>query len=162
MTYLDSTATFNKEGTHRYSLQRVMAEGPRTVTFVGLNPSTADASQDDPTIRRCVGFAVRWGFHRLFMANLHGFRSTDPRGLARAGDPVGPDNLFIIKTLVFASDLVICAWGANPLYASAPDIARWVQTRAHARHLGLTKNGSPRHPLYLRADTAPMTFASSV
>lgn len=160
--YLDTSATFNKARTHRYSLMRVLALGPRSVTFVGLNPSTADADKDDPTIRRCVGFARDWGFHRLFMANVHAFRSTDPQGLATCGDPVGPENFFIVRTMVIASELVICAWGANPLHADAYSIARWIMQRPHARHLGLTKSGAPRHPLYLRADTQPMTFGVGV
>lgn len=162
MKYLGTSATFNEARTHRYSLQRVMSAGPRTITFVGLNPSTADAEQDDPTIRRCVGFAVRWEYDRLFMANVHAFRSTDPRGLATCGDPVGMDNWFLVKTLARASELVICAWGANVLYGDAIHIASWLRTQPNARHLGLTKSGQPRHPLYLRADTRPMTFQGGV
>jgi hypothetical protein len=160
MTYTHRGAVFSPCERYRYSLTRMWGEVMpwRTVTFVGLNPSTADAEVDDPTIRRCVGFAMRWGFTRLFMANLHAFRSTDPKGLLRVGDPVGPGNFNAVQRMLLQSELVVCAWGANHLHADAEKLASWVRSRAEAHHLGLTKGGSPKHPLYLRADSQLVSF----
>ncbi len=160
MKYLDMGAFYGgarKE--YRYSLTRVMDRGLRTVSFVGLNPSTATEEVDDPTIRRCVGFALAWDFDRLFMLNLHGWRSTDPRGMKLTPDPVGKDNFFMVKTLCHASELVVCAWGANELHERAHVIADWVKRLPHARHLGLTKRGEPRHPLYLPKNSELQRFA---
>lgn len=81
MTYLESSADVSACGRYRYWLSRRLSMGERTILFVGLNPSTADAALDDPTIRRCVGFARAWGFDWLFMGNVNAFRSTDPKGL---------------------------------------------------------------------------------
>src|SRR6185503_16841447 len=84
-----------------------------TITFVGLNPSTATATEDDPTIRRCVGFAKRWGFGRYEMANLFAWRSTDPLGLLGLEDPVGDGNDAAILDVVASSARVVMAWGAH-------------------------------------------------
>ena len=159
MTYSHSGAVFSPDWVYRYSLVRMWPGLPpvRTVTFVGLNPSTADAQVDDPTIRRCVGFARAWGMSRLFMANLHAFRSTDPEGLLSAADPVGPGNFSAVRRMVLQSEMVVCAWGANELDPAAYEIRHWLM---HQRpfHLGLTKHGHPKHPLYLRADTTPVRW----
>jgi hypothetical protein len=81
-----------------------------------LNPSTADASQDDPTIRRCIGFARQWGCGRLVVLNLFAFRATDPADLKRAADPVGPENrAWFDRTLVddLVGGPVVCGWGVH-------------------------------------------------
>lgn len=145
---------------YRYSLTRDVAplDGDGTVTFVMLNPSTADAEQDDPTIRRCVGFARSWGFARLKVVNLYAYRATDPRDLyAYEGDRVGPENDCTIAKVVGGSDLVVCAWGANNANGRDEKVLDLI---AAPHSLGLTKNGGkPRHPLYVRADTRPLPFA---
>ncbi len=144
--------------TYRYALTRDVAPltGEGTVTFIGLNPSTADEEQDDPTIRRCVGFARSWGFARLKMLNLYAFRATDPNDLFAAEDMVGPDNDCTIAKVVGGSDLVVCAWGAN----GTPPRTRQVLDLVAAPHcLGLTMHGAPRHPLYVKGDTQPLPFA---
>jgi hypothetical protein len=154
-----ASAYFSPCRTWRYSLTRDVAPltGEGTVTFIGLNPSTADETQDDPTIRRCVGFARRWGFARLKMLNLYAFRATDPRVMFQASDPVGPDNDCTIAKVVGGSDLVVCAWGAA---AGIEARAAAVLALVAAPHcLGLTALARPRHPLYVRADTKPAPFA---
>lgn len=144
--------------TWRYSLTRDVAPitGEGTVAFVGLNPSTADETQDDPTIRRCIAFARSWGFARLKMLNVYAFRATDPRAMFAAADPIGPDNDCTIAKVVGGSDLVVCAWGVH----GADRAADMLGLIAAPHCLGLTKHGAPRHPLYLRADTAPVPFAN--
>lgn len=154
------SAYLSEDRVYRYSLTRDIASlsGDGTVTFIGLNPSTADEMQDDPTIRRCIGFARRWGFARLKMLNLYAYRSTDPKGLRDPDDPVGPENLCTIAKVVGGSDLVICAWGA--CIAGQTWARDEVLPLIAAPHcLGLTRQGFPRHPLYVRADTEPQPFA---
>jgi hypothetical protein len=129
------------------------------VLFVGLNPSTADATVDDPTIRRCVRFARDWGYGGLCMANLYAFRSTDPKGLRGVVDPVGPENDRWLATLASGAGLCVAAWGAWP----GPDVTRPAQVMdlvGELHVLGLTKKLEPRHPLYMRADTRPRRWSS--
>jgi len=88
----DSGATFSPDGLYRYHLWRLWGDREHRCVFVGLNPSTADAARDDPTIRKCAGFAKRWGFGAVDVVNVFAWRSTKPVGILRAADPVGPDN----------------------------------------------------------------------
>lgn len=154
MAYLSSCRTW------RYSLTREVAPltGEGTVAFIGLNPSTADETADDPTIRRCIRFARDWGFARLKMLNLYAYRATDPRDMYAAADPVGPDNDCTIAKVVGGSDLVVCAWGAGAA-GNANRLGRVIGLIAAPHCLGLTAGGFPRHPLYVRADTLPVPFA---
>ena len=89
---LESTADFSFCGQYRYTLTRVWSLERGLVLFVGLNPSTADAERDDPTVRRCVGYARRWGFGGVLVANLFAYRATDPRDLLAVSYPIGPRN----------------------------------------------------------------------
>lgn len=156
-----SSAVFSADRTYRYALTRAVAPltGDGTVTFVGLNPSTADETEDDPTIRRCIDFARRWGYAGLVMLNLYAYRATDPRVMFAAEEPVGnPENDIAIAEVAAASDLVVCAWGAGGA-AEVGDRARCVLDLIVAPHcLGLTKYGAPRHPLYVRADAPLQPF----
>jgi hypothetical protein len=161
MTYLDSGADFSPCGEYRYALWRRLSMGERAVAFVGLNPSTADASLDDPTIRRCVGFARTWGYDWLYMLNLHAFRSTDPRALAVKIDPVGPANWETLQSLTQKADLVIAAWGANELHGAAREYAQRIVQWPRTRCLGTTKSGAPKHPLYLAASTQPVPLCEA-
>jgi hypothetical protein len=146
--------------TWRYSLTREPAPqtGEGTVVFIGLNPSTADEGRDDPTIRRCIGFARGWGFARLEVLNLFAFRATKPTALLDADDPVGPDNDSTIATVLRAADLVVCAWGAFPNGERSAHVLKLV---AVPYCLGVTKNGSPRHPLYVRASVDPLPWSAA-
>jgi hypothetical protein len=126
-----------------------------------LNPSTADAEHDDPTIRRCIRFAQDWGFAQLKVVNLYAYRATDPRHLRNVihagADAIGPENDCTIAKVVGGSDLVICAWGANNTYRRE---ARVLDLIAAPHTLGLSAvAGKPRHPLYVRADVFPVPFA---
>ena len=155
MNYLEQSATISEDQQYRYSLTRKVSDGERLVLFVGLNPSTADAKLDDPTIRRCVGFAKLWGFSWLLMGNVYAFRSTDPKSLQTVKNPVGPRNRDELDKMMAVSELVIVAWGNNPLTAEAKEIANWVVKQDKVKCLGQNKNGTPKHPLYLAASTEP-------
>jgi hypothetical protein len=107
--------------TYRYSLWREWIGGDGYVLFIGLNPSTADETNDDQTIRRCIGFAKAWGFAGVCMANLFAFRATDPKVMMQAADPVGRDNDAWLRTLSDAASLVVGAWGVGGSY-----LVRWI------------------------------------
>ena len=149
MKYLHSGAHFSPDRVHRYWLVRQMTTDPGIVAFVGLNPSTADEHQDDPTVRRCVGFAREWGYGRMVMLNAYAYRSTDPRALYTAPDPVGPENARAVLNLANGADLVVVAWGANLLTPDAQRIAEALSRVKDVKCFGLTKDGHPKHPLYL-------------
>lgn len=155
MKYLESSADISEDGLYRYWLSRRLAMGERTVLFVGLNPSKADATDDDPTIRRCVGFARSWGFDWLLMGNPNAWRSTDPKQLPR--DPltaVGPRNQEALKWMAQRSELVVAAWGKTKLNDYARTLSTYILERPGTRCLGCNNDGSPKHPLYLPAITA--------
>ena len=159
------SAYISEDGLYRYSLTRHLLPpldsgqgySMTTCTFVMLNPSTADAEQDDPTIRRCMGFARTWGFTRLKVVNLYAFRATKPSDLWLADDPVGPENDHVLSIEFGSSDLLIAAWGAHAKPNRVAEILSWpVRPRLC---LGSTKAGAPRHPLYLRRDAMPRPLA---
>jgi hypothetical protein len=131
MKYLDdtyTTANLSPCGTYRYTLRRRWAEGGPAVLWILLNPSTADATKDDPTVRKGVGFSQRWGFNALTFVNLFAYRATDADKLLTPGlDIVGPDNDSWLELMVATHPTIILAWGAHHprLVAEAPADA-WV------------------------------------
>lgn len=155
---MNKGAYISQDGLYRYTLWRDWSNGKdtRAVAFVGLNPSTADAEKDDPTIRRCIGFAQSWGFNKLIMVNLFAFRATNPKEMMKAEDPEGPENKAVIKALVGHADVVIAAWGTHGDFRDQGSI--YVSMLDNPYHLGLTKDGHPKHPLYLRSDARPQPF----
>lgn len=148
------TADFSPCGVYRYGLTRRWAEGD-SVLWIMLNPSTADADFLDPTIRRCVGFSTSWNYAGLEVANLFARRSTDPKVLYTDLDPVGPRNDDAIVQAVRRCRLVVIAWGAHGGLRDREAIVLRLLAGLGVEPicLGVTKNGHPRHPLYLRADT---------
>lgn len=123
-----------------------------------LNPSTADATLDDPTIRRCIGFAQSWGFHRLDVVNLFAMRETNPAELKKYMDPVGPRNNAITIDIIRRASLIVCAWGAHPFAKERATFIRALLGSYRLHHLGLTASGAPRHPLYLKKDVKPIIW----
>lgn len=149
------TAVISECGQYRYLLTRAWDETLPNATFVMLNPSTADATVDDPTIRRCVGFARTWGCGSLAVVNLYAYRATDPNELDAAPDPVGPDNdSYLTAAACVSGSLLIGAWGAH---ARSERITQVLALPGMHRltALAVTRGGQPRHPLYLRADLTP-------
>lgn len=137
---------------------------PKSCVFIMLNPSTADGDEDDPTIRRCVGFAKAWGYDRLEVLNLFAHRATDPHDLLALNDadePVGPRNLETFRTVLdrdFPVGIVICAWGVHGAHLGQDETALgWLGSRKRFA-LGLTKDGHPRHPLYLPRTATAVEF----
>lgn len=122
--------------------------------FIGLNPSTADEINDDPTIRRCVAFAKAWGYAGLCMANLFAYRATNPRDMKVAADPVGPDNDAHLCRLGQRAGVIVAAWGVNGMHKGRAAQVRKLLPALHC--LALTKDGHPGHPLYLPGTLTPV------
>lgn len=126
------------------------------VAFIGLNPSTADEMKDDPTIRRCCGFAKAWGFNAIVMLNLFAFRATDPKDMKAAADPVGPENDMVLTALAARAALVVAAWGNNGLHRMrGVEVCRLIRP-LHC--LRLTSLGDPAHPLRLPRHLTPVPW----
>lgn len=160
---MEKDAVISDCGQHRYRLDRRWAEG-EICTFVMLNPSTADASLDDPTIRRCIGFAQREGCGALVVINLFSIRATDPVEIARAPYPNGPlAARHSAEVLRAAKGPVICGWGSHAMALGQVGVMTdLIQAAGHAPQcLGTTKSGAPRHPLYIRKDAPLMPFVGS-
>ena len=148
-------AIISKCGKYRYVLSRTWGSGREIVCFIMLNPSTADAEKDDPTIRRCVSFVRTWGYSRLRVVNLFARRTPHPSDLWAVSDPVGPDNdRYVLEALARAT-IVVAAWGrlemARPRAQVVTKIAE--QMCKSLNCLGVMNRGCPRHPLYVRRDT---------
>lgn len=154
-------------GTYRYVLARLWDEALPTVNFIMLNPSTADHLKDDPTIRRCVGFAKSWGFGQLIVTNLYPFRSPSPFEMKAASNKRGPrdprghrllNDLHIAKWAANSS-LIVCAWGnhaESDVERETLKLLRSIGKTPHA--LRLSKSGKPNHPLYLPGDMKPTAW----
>lgn len=148
-----SDAHISSCGRYRHWLSREWDASAAVCGFVMLNPSTADAAHDDPTIRRCMGFARREGCGAIVVANLFQLRATDPAELKRDDDPLGPDaNSHILDVARRVNGPLIAAWGAHGGARSA-EVAALLFGRLSC--LGVTRSGAPRHPLYLSSD-APL------
>jgi hypothetical protein len=165
---VEGGAEFSPCRTWRYRLWRRWDTGP-VLLVVGLNPSTADETRNDPTIRRCIGYAHRWGFGALEMLNLFSFRATEPRDLVRAEDPIGPETGRVIaescgRVGASSDGAVLAAWGAHARHPKLADWTTVARTRLEdllpegVACLGFTNEGEPRHPLYLRLDAHPVAF----
>jgi hypothetical protein len=152
-----SGAIFSSCERYRYQLWRRWYSGPgapRLAAFIGLNPSTADETVNDPTVTRCIGFAKRYGCDGIYMLNAFAFRATDPRDMKSEHDPVGPLNDAYILETVGVSARVVVAWGTHGSYQGRDlQLAGGILLGEELYCLGKTKAGHPRHPLYLSNDT---------
>ncbi len=124
--------------------------------FIGLNPSTADEYEDDPTVRRCIGFAKRWGFGQLILTNLFACKSKDPRALREVEDPVGPSNDEWLIHSRERADRVIAAWGNGGRFNNRDEMVLDAFPGVYC--LSETKLGAPRHPLYLSYAIPPTLY----
>lgn len=151
---------------YRYTLWRKVPVSftfePRACTgsvvmFIGLNPSTADEVKNDPTIRRCIDFASRWGFPHLCMCNLFGYRATEPRDMKAQPDPVGPENDHWICEVAKDAGLIVAAWGTlgTHLDRNRKVLGLLAGLGKPVHLLKRTAAGHPSHPLYLPADLEP-------
>jgi len=153
---MHAAAAYSGCGRYRYALWRRWGEGAQLL-FVMLNPSTASETANDPTIRRCIGFAREWGYAALAVANLFAWRTPSPARLRDARGPVGGENDSWIGRLQADSALTVAAWGNHGrLHGRGAAVRALLRD---PRVLGLTVAGAPRHPLYVRADTRPQRWS---
>lgn len=144
-------ATFSQCRKYRYALQRLWGSDGPLCMFICLNPSTADEAQDDPTVRRLIGFARSWGYRGLWLGNLFAFRATDPHVMRKAADPIGPRNDEYLQVMAGDSDIIVAAWGAQGCHLRrSREVHLLIPTM---KCFGLTMNGEPKHPLYLSKNT---------
>ncbi|HKN57138.1 MAG TPA: DUF1643 domain-containing protein [Amycolatopsis sp.] len=159
------SAVLSDDGVYRYHLSRTWdARSPR-LAWLMLNPSTADALVDDPTIRRCMRFARDWMFGGIEVVNLFAYRATKPAELERCPvDVVGPDNYEWIRQTAERCPVFVLAWGAHkqatPLVVGNALAA--IGTRSKLYQLGSTASGAPRHPLYVKANVVALPYGQEV
>ena len=152
---IERDAVISDCGAYRYLLRRVWDHSQPRALIIMLNPSTADAKIDDPTIRSCVRLTRAQGYGSFEVVNLFGLRTSDPAVLETAAEPIGPDNERVVTAAINRCDVVICAWGAHPMAERKSFFIRdAIRARKPAAYcFGLTKAGAPRHPLYVKSGT---------
>lgn len=152
------SAIFSEDRVYRYVLWRVWEprnDPPAMCAFVGLNPSTADENTDDPTVRRCINFAKRWGYDGMFMLNAFAFRATKPADMLSHESPTGTWNDDMLSAASLMSSAVVAAWGEH-----CPACRQELVLKAIDRPvmcLEKNRSGKPKHPLYIKSDT-PLTL----
>ncbi len=158
---IESGAIFDINGRYRYTLWRAWSTYHPRIVFILLNPSTADEERNDPTIWRCMGFARAWNFGSMEVVNLFAYRATDARELFKVDDPVGEENNYYLIQAVERCSTVVVGWGTKgTLLGRDRQVMSLFAGRKDVHCLGVTKNGQPRHPLYLKGDTSLVPFCA--
>lgn len=166
----DHKTIFSPDRVYRYTLWREwdcdlltgtsddLPNASEYAMFIGLNPSTADETKNDPTIRKCIGFAKRWGYGALCMTNLFAFRATLPRDMKRHAAPAGEANHSHILKCASQAGIVVAAWGVNGIHQNQDlNIKQWMLSiGVQLKCLRKTKDGHPEHPLYVPYETQPI------
>lgn len=158
MMFDTSHAEFSPCRVYRYTLTRVIrGNSKRVITWIMLNPSTADETQDDPTIRRVLDFSRQWGFGIVHVVNLFALRATDPKVMLSHSEPIGADNNAHILRLSLAAEMVVCAWGAHGTHLGRGDAVKGIVRSGGISlyYLKLTASDQPGHPLYLSGSLTP-------
>lgn len=167
---MSGSAIISPCGRYRYRLSRALGDIGPTMAFIMVNPSTADAAQDDPTIRKCIGFAQRHGCGEIIVGNLFAYRATEVTALRKASDPIGPENDRHLSEIMWDADEIVVAWGKSGkvperLRSRWKDVVRIFDARhpltgerrpLPLRCLGTCADGHPKHPLMVSYET-PLT-----
>lgn len=147
---------------YRYRLERTWDESKAKALFIMLNPSTADATDDDPTIRRCIGFAKQWGYGGLLVGNLYAYRATKPKELLTVKNPIGDENIEHLQKMFREAELIVCAWGNANIVDALSKKYEYKPLRTtvitELTYLELAKDGTPKHPLYLKGELSPKRY----
>lgn len=154
---MESNAIFSPDRIYRYALTRYWKKSKPYAMFICLNPSTANETEDDPTVRRCIRYSIDWGYGGFVMTNLFGLRATDPKKMLAHPEPIGPDNDKWIKTLGDGAGIIVAGWGAMGNHLNRDqEIKELLDNQLN--YLALTKKGLPRHPLYLKKSLRPVLW----
>lgn len=153
---ITKSAIFSEDRSYRYALSRTWDRTKPFVLFVGLNPSTADENNDDPTIRRCINYAKSWGYGGLLMGNIFAFRATLPTDMKKATDPIGPENDKWLRKLSNASKITIGAWGNDGSFLNRSGDIFSILPKIYC--LKVNSSGEPSHPLYLKSSLKPIVL----
>ena len=154
---MKKSANFSRCRTYRYALWRSWDGHKPYAMMIGLNPSTADEVEDDPTLIRCINFAKSWGYGGVCMTNLFAYRATDPNDMKAAADPVGASNNRWLTRLAKEAGIVVAAWGNDGSYLNR---ASQIKNKIPNLYcLKMNKSGEPAHPLYLRAELKPVLMS---
>jgi hypothetical protein len=155
---------FSEDRIYRYTLWRswgtLFNSSERFVNFLCLNPSTATETVDDPTIRRCIGYADAWGYKSLCVTNIFAFRATDPNVMKAHPEPIGKDNDHWLLEVANNADLVVAAWGNNGTHIQRDKSVRKLIKNLHC--LRITKTNQPEHPLYLPKILRPIPYNNNI
>jgi hypothetical protein len=154
---MQMSAVISSCGNYRYELRRTWDESTSPVLFICLNPSTADHRRDDNTSRVCINYAKRWGYGGVIIANLFGYRATDPARLKAVNDPVGPDNDKHLRRLIKEVAVTVCAWSNDGAYMSRSNTVLNLLQDPYC--LTILKSGQPGHPLYKKKSLTPVPYA---
>ena len=157
---MQKAATFSPCRKYRYVLSRTWDDTKPMVLFIGLNPSTADETNDDPTLIRCINFAKAWEYGGVCIANLFAYRATKPKDLLARKSVIGKDNNHWLVKLAGDADIVVAAWGNHGQYQHRASQVKAMITPLY--YLKLTQQGQPSHPLYLKADLTPTLFQDDI
>lgn len=147
-------AIFSQCRQYRYILYRIWDDSKPIIGFVGLNPSTANETTDDPTIRKVKGFAKQWGYGGVYMLNLFGFVTAYPKVLKESANPIG-DNDMYLKMYGGKCDTIVFAWGNFDVFGRDKEVVKLFE---NPKALNINKNGSPKHPLYVPYSTQLVDF----
>ena len=158
---MEKTALISDCKKYRYKLSRQWNRDGSMIMFIMLNPSTADADIDDPTIRRCISFAKSWGAGGFYVGNLFAYRSKTPKDLLSALDPIGEENKNHLNDMLNDSVFAVCAWGNFPIIKKLkPETLNFLKNKhVPFRCIDTSINGTPKHPLYLKGDLKPLIFS---
>jgi len=154
---LKNTAKLSECRKYRFALWRTWDDSKPYVMFVGLNPSTADETSDDPTLTRCINYAKSWGFGGVCMANIFAYRATKPNDMKAVVDPIGSENNEWLEKLSNDAGLVVAAWGNDGSHLARSEQVKGILPKLHC--LKLNKTGEPVHPLYQKADIKPVPMS---
>jgi len=162
-----SSAVISNDGRYRYRLARMWDAEKPTLAWVMLNPSTADETEDDPTVRRCIGYAKDWGYGSIAVGNLFALRATDPSELDDDPNPIGEKNDFHLRKIANEAAKVVVAWGASYSGNGLGEVRRTYVTTLLEEETGevfaldTTKDGHPVHPLYQPSDADPAVYTTN-
>ena len=142
---------------YRYALWRTWDDSKPYAMFIGLNPSTADETKDDPTIRRCINFSKDWGYGGLCMVNLFAFRATDPSDMISSNYPIRSENDDWIKKSAGKAGVIVAAWGNDGSYMGRS--RKVIEMLPDLKCLKMNKSGEPAHPLYQPGSATPIKMS---